>query len=245
MEYVSNVKQFPKLSEQQIQQLLVTARNGNKQAYEQIILSNLQTVCQQAEKWGYSCYQNGVDIFDLIGAGNLALVKAINKYDSQKGPWYFYSIKYIKGYIKNEFDKLAPLISKNKCDKKNGKDENGGMKYSFISLSAAAYYNGEDKPLTYEEVIPSRENLETEVLNRCEIEMLLDSLPKKAGNSGKLYKKILEMYFGVGSYKEKGPFKLEQIRKEVSPWLSKESVRKIKNAGINFLIRKVKRGNGF
>lgn len=59
---------------------LKKAKNGDRLAFDRITKANLRFVVTQAKKYaGY-----GVDIEDLVSAGNLGLVKAVEKFDSSR-----------------------------------------------------------------------------------------------------------------------------------------------------------------
>ncbi len=77
-------KEFKSLSIFTLQEEIhytVLAANGNKEARQQIIKHNLRLVINIAKKYtGY-----GISLLDLVQEGNLGLIKAIEKFDPQKG----------------------------------------------------------------------------------------------------------------------------------------------------------------
>ncbi len=80
--YVQSVKQFPVLSHEEELALATRFRNENDlDAARQLVLSHLRVVVSVAR--GYSGY--GLPQADLIQEGNIGLMKAVKRYDPERG----------------------------------------------------------------------------------------------------------------------------------------------------------------
>lgn len=79
--YMEAIRQYPLLSEEEEKDALKKYREGDQAARELLINSNLRLVISIAKR-----YQgHGVDFLDLIQEGNIGLIRAIEKYDPEKG----------------------------------------------------------------------------------------------------------------------------------------------------------------
>ena len=80
--YLSDIQKFDLLSKEEEYELLKRIRKDNdEQARQLLILSNLRLVISTAKK----SLGNGLPLIDLISEGNIGLIKAINKFDYEKG----------------------------------------------------------------------------------------------------------------------------------------------------------------
>ncbi|MBU8921153.1 MAG: RNA polymerase sigma factor RpoD/SigA [Bacteroidales bacterium] len=79
--YFEDVGRYPLLSRVEEIELARKARDGNEEARKTLILSNLKLVITIAKS--YSSY--GVPFLDLIEEGNLGLIKAVSRFDPEKG----------------------------------------------------------------------------------------------------------------------------------------------------------------
>lgn len=79
--YISDIRGFKVMPATEINNLLISARNGNERARNTIIEHHLLLVVKIARH-----YQNrGVELSDLISGGNIGLIKAINTYKESEG----------------------------------------------------------------------------------------------------------------------------------------------------------------
>jgi RNA polymerase primary sigma factor len=77
--YFAEVSQIPLLTEKQEYNLFQQVAEGNDQALQTVIKSNLRFVISVAKQ-----YQNkGVSLEDLINDGNFGLIKAAKKFDKR------------------------------------------------------------------------------------------------------------------------------------------------------------------
>ena len=79
--YFSDINKYPLLTHEQEIDLARKARKGDEDARRKLILSNLKLVITIAK--GYTGYN--VPFLDLIEEGNLGLIKAVGRYDPEKG----------------------------------------------------------------------------------------------------------------------------------------------------------------
>lgn len=96
--YMKEVSNYPLLSSQEQTELL-ERKNYDVEAYNKLYLSNLRMVVWVAKKY----YDSGVDMADLVQAGNIGLIKALNNYDASYGAKLItYAVDYIRAYIVSE-----------------------------------------------------------------------------------------------------------------------------------------------
>ncbi|MDP8298609.1 MAG: sigma-70 family RNA polymerase sigma factor [Candidatus Tantalella remota] len=94
--YLKDIRDLPLLSPEDEKELAMKVRKGNKRARQKMIKSNLRLVINIAKKYSYL----GVPMLDLIEEGNLGLMKAVTKYDPDKGYRFStYAAWWIKQFI--------------------------------------------------------------------------------------------------------------------------------------------------
>ncbi|MBD3426290.1 MAG: sigma-70 family RNA polymerase sigma factor [Candidatus Omnitrophica bacterium] len=94
--YLKDIRDLPLLSPVEEKELAQKVKKGNKKARQKMIKSNLRLVINIAKKYSYL----GVPMLDLIEEGNLGLMKAVTKYDPDKGYRFStYAAWWIKQYI--------------------------------------------------------------------------------------------------------------------------------------------------
>ena len=108
--YFKEIKEISLLTQYQLEELLKEVRKGNKEARNKIIEANLRLVSKVA--YHYQRYSKTLTILDLIQEGSFGLIKAIEKYDAEKGSFSNYAIKCIKGYIKRGMQEKEDVIGK-------------------------------------------------------------------------------------------------------------------------------------
>lgn len=79
--YLHAIGHHPRLTFDQEKELSIAALNGNRDAINTLVESNLLLVVSIAKKY-YGC---GLPLLDLIQEGNIGLIKAAEKYDGNKG----------------------------------------------------------------------------------------------------------------------------------------------------------------
>lgn len=96
--YLGDIQKYKLLSKEEEYELLKRIREDNDEdARQKLILSNLRLVISTAKK----SVGNGLPLIDLISEGNIGLIKAINKFDYEKGHRFStYAVWWIKQAIK-------------------------------------------------------------------------------------------------------------------------------------------------
>jgi RNA polymerase primary sigma factor len=80
-QYFEDISRYPVLTMEEEQSLSRRAREGDEAARKKLIVSNLKLVITIAKS--YASY--GVPFLDLIEEGNLGLIKAVSRFDPDKG----------------------------------------------------------------------------------------------------------------------------------------------------------------
>ncbi len=94
--YLKDIKMIPLLTAKQEVDLANKIKRGDKKARRQMTLSNLRLVINIAKRYSHL----GVPLLDLIEEGNIGLMKAVGKYNPQKGfRFSTYGAWWIRQYI--------------------------------------------------------------------------------------------------------------------------------------------------
>ncbi|MGI5862595.1 MAG: RNA polymerase sigma factor RpoH [Myxococcales bacterium] len=106
--YLSEINQFPLLTQEQEQVLARRYRDeDDRRAAHTLITSNLRFVVKVA--YEYRSY--GIRMADLIQEGNIGLMKAVQKFDPDKGIRLIsYAVWWIRAYIQNYILKSWSLV---------------------------------------------------------------------------------------------------------------------------------------
>jgi RNA polymerase sigma-32 factor len=106
--YLSQIERYPILSREEESELAVRYRDEkDNQAGQVLITSNLRFVIKVA--LGYRNY--GVKLMDLIQEGNIGLMKAVQRFDPDRGYRLIsYAIWWIKAYIQNYIIRSWSLV---------------------------------------------------------------------------------------------------------------------------------------
>jgi len=80
-QYLREISKYPLINQEEEVRLAQRIHNGDEEALDKLVRSNLRFVVSVAKK-----YQNqGVSLSDLINEGNLGLIRAAHKFDETKG----------------------------------------------------------------------------------------------------------------------------------------------------------------
>ncbi|MFH1797770.1 MAG: sigma-70 family RNA polymerase sigma factor [Candidatus Omnitrophota bacterium] len=94
--YLKDIRDLPLLTAVEEKELAYKIKKGSKKARQRMINSNLRLVINIAKKYSYL----GVPMLDLIEEGNLGLMKAVIKFDPDKGYRFStYAAWWIKQFI--------------------------------------------------------------------------------------------------------------------------------------------------
>ena len=105
--YLSEISQYPLLTQPEEQALARRFRQGDLAAGHHLVTSNLRFVVKVA--YEYRSY--GIKMSDLIQEGNIGLMKAVQKFDPDKGIRLIsYAVWWIRAYIQNYILKSWSLV---------------------------------------------------------------------------------------------------------------------------------------
>ncbi|WP_224250048.1 RNA polymerase factor sigma-32 [Hyalangium gracile] len=105
--YLAEISKYPLLTVQQEQELARRFRNGDYQAGHQLVTANLRF----AVKVSYEYRSYGIKVSDLIQEANIGLMKAVQKFDPDKGIRLIsYAVWWIRAYIQNYILKSWSLV---------------------------------------------------------------------------------------------------------------------------------------
>ncbi|OGX41818.1 MAG: hypothetical protein A3F87_04195 [Omnitrophica WOR_2 bacterium RIFCSPLOWO2_12_FULL_51_24] len=94
--YLNEIEKIPLLTAEEEIELTKLAKKGDAKAEKRMIQSNLRLVVSIAKKYSYF----GVPLLDLIEEGNLGLMKAVKKFNPNKGfRFSTYAAWWIKQYV--------------------------------------------------------------------------------------------------------------------------------------------------
>ena len=94
--YLKEISKFPIYPANEIVKFIEKAQNGDLEARDIVVRSNLRFVVTIAKQW----QGRGVPLMDLISEGNNGLLYAIGKFDINRGtPFISYAVHWIKQYI--------------------------------------------------------------------------------------------------------------------------------------------------
>lgn len=95
-DYYDSIKNFPVLSKEEMQELAIKAKNGNKIARDNLIISNYRLCFFIARRYA----DLGVPFMDLVQEGSHGLMKAVENFDPNKGVKFStYAAMWIRSYI--------------------------------------------------------------------------------------------------------------------------------------------------
>jgi len=107
--YLKSIYKIPLLSKEEEESLLKKVKEGDKEALQKLIISNLRFVINIAKRYaGY-----GIPFSDLISAGNIGLIEAAKKFDTSKGVRFIsYAVWWIRQSIINTIQHESEIIKK-------------------------------------------------------------------------------------------------------------------------------------
>lgn len=105
--YLADVSPIPMIDAQKEVELAQRIKNGDKQAENELIISNLRFVISCAKQ-----YQNrGLPFEDLIAEGNIGLIKAAKRFDETRGfKFISYAVSWVRQSILDSIHKNGRTI---------------------------------------------------------------------------------------------------------------------------------------
>ena len=105
--YMEEISKYPLLTPEEERELAIKVAQNDPEAKKLFIESNLRLVVSIAKK--FSCF--GIDLLDVISEGNIGLIKAVEKFDVNKGyKFSTYATWWIKQSIIRAIDDKARTI---------------------------------------------------------------------------------------------------------------------------------------
>ena len=210
--YYDELKKYKPISREKERKLLLKAKNGDLDAQNEILTSNLRFVFNIASRYK----GQGAAISDLISEGNLGLVKAIQKFNPERDVKF---ISYAVWWVRNS---MQEFIKKRQACLNFEKDEDT----LNIPLTSNKIPDTEDEWVERKDAVLSDEEDEAKrELHKNQRKIVNELLGILEGRE----KYIVEQYYGIGC-KEKN---LEEIGRELG--ITKERVRQIKLSCLNKL----------
>ena len=204
--YYDELKKYKPITRSKEKELIIKAKNGDINAQNEILTSNLRFVFNIASRYK----GNGAAISDLISEGNLGLVKAIQKFDPNKNVKF---ISYAVWWVRNA---MQEFIKKRQVTLNIEKEE----ETLNTVINDTGIKDSEDEWVTKKEVVLSNEqDEEKRELHKNQkkiVDKILSTLSDRERN-------IIEQYYGIDGKEEKN---LEEIGNELG--ITKERVRQIK-----------------
>lgn len=105
--YFQRIKDFPRVTREELVDLIKRIHKGDQKARERMIEGNLRLVISIAKKY----HRQDIPFSDLIEEGNIGLMRAVEKFDVKKG-YYFstYASFWINQFIRRFIDSQSRTI---------------------------------------------------------------------------------------------------------------------------------------
>ena len=179
-----------------VQRLIIEAQGGDKEAREQLIISNMALVWSIVRRFT----NRGYEAQDLFQIGSIGLIKAIDKFDiSFEVKFSTYAVPMISGEIKR-FLRDDGMIKMSRSIKENGWKVRRSMEKLSYSLGREATLEevAADAEITLEDVVMALEaNVEVESIYKTIYQgdgneiTLEDKLPSEIDESEKIVNHML------------------------------------------------------
>lgn len=204
--YFREIKKYKSLSKEEEHTLIKKIKNGDKASLNKLINANLKFVVNIAK--GYR--RADIPFNDLISEGNLALLKAVEKFDETKNVKFIsYAVWWIRYYIQTFIDNYSKGTV-NTSDSYNYIDNTVSDSFENYNINNANVINA---------------NFEDEIISlqdqQASINQLSECLQERE-------RKILMLYFGMSNDNRENT--LDEISKKMN--ITKERVRQIKDKAL-------------
>jgi len=117
-QYVKDIDKYEPLTPEEEREVgkILTCPNASEsereEAKHKLINHNLKYVVKVASEFKNKSSWKGMDIMDIIGAGNLGLITAVDKYNWEVGRFLTYASSWIKLYIQRAQNSMSSLVTK-------------------------------------------------------------------------------------------------------------------------------------
>ena len=206
---VSTPNKFPPpLSSEEEKRHFLLAKQGNEDSRQTLILHNLRLVSHIVRKY----YSNAPDNEDLVSIGVIGLVKAVDTFKCETGIRF---ATYAARCIQNE------ILMHFRVQKKRSNE---------VSLAETIDVDRDGNPLTYLDVVSSKECLESDIAKKCTSDKALRIINRILEPREK--KKIF-MRFGLNGNKPMTQKRIAEtlgISRSYVSRLEKSAITKIRNA---------------
>ncbi len=231
--YLKQIEKISVLTREEEEVCARKAARGDKAAKDKLITSNLRFVVSIAVK-----YQNlGLPLMDLINEGNMGLIRAVGKFDVEKGfKFISYARWWIRHYIlKAIFEQSTsiklPLKYASQLSKKDDLDDTEMVKklkkiYRPVSLDQKlSDDNNSDTILDL--VDDSKYDLPDKVVFEQSLREIIDDVMTKLKP---IERDVIKRHFGLNG---KRPLTLKEIGEKYN--LTKERIRQIEHTALDKL----------
>lgn len=213
--YYKDLKKYHPISREREIELFKSIRNNNIEAKNEIIKSNLKFVFNVAKKYK----GKGVPLEDLIMEGNLALHRAIDKFDEEKGIKFIsYAVWWIRQAMQECINKRNKIYSNETFEEDNLSKKSYVIDYDFNNEDNEYIEDKYDITSEEDDLINELSSSKKEVIKK-----LLKKLPSRS-------KTVIINYYGLNNEEEKN---LEEIGEILG--ITKERVRQIKEKCLKIL----------
>lgn len=214
--YYHDLRPYNPLPKEVERELIIKAKNGDNEARNQLLTSNLKFVFDIAKKYR----GHGVDIGDLISEGNDGMIYAIEKFDIKQDIKFF---SYAVWWIRQRMLLAIQRTQESNINETSISEVFGGNDFREENIPSD---NNEDENLDDFNVVYEENNVmelsEEEKEKKRIVNKMLSSLNDRE-------RCIICKYFGIETPNK--PQNLEEIGSELK--LTTERVRQIKVKAIN------------
>lgn len=216
--YFKQISVFPLLTKDQEMEYFQQLAQGKMSYRNKILNSNLRFVVTEAKKF----INRGLDLMDLISAGNVGLTEAIDHFDLSKGVKF---ITYAVWWIDEEIRRA--LCEAGRCVKipTNKKEMLNEKKWQAYSLDTPVAAENSDSASTYLDMLEDNVNINPE--DECIRNIMVEKIKLRIKTLKNREQTVVNLRYGLNSIK---PGTLTEIAEHLN--LSKERVRQIEKEAI-------------